>query len=497
MKAQLSATPALLLTVRHADGRRSAYRTARLPIVIGRGGDSHLVLSDSKVSRHHVRIYYRNKCMVVEDLGSKNGTYIEGRRIPPRKLIMANGHITVGRTRMMISLDSGKTHGNVEVLTTKPKPRSEHKEAETRIDFGIARHPHLKIEPLPHSARKIISHSMYQKYAEIAAQKDIAAALQALRRKAMHILPAIRNINYLFFKNNSFFLENFTATASSEFPTVYNVVRDEERGILLKSVGDLEITKKVLIPVKSCSNMLLIMDIDIKRRLSSQQMEKLLELNTLIDFSAATIESLLLRDELNQVFVKMVETIVGTVEAKDTYTYGHSERVCRYATIIGEEMHLGAEQKKNLIVSALCHDIGKIAIPDAILKKPARLNFDEYEDMKNHPNIGAAIVRNIPDVEKFIGGIKHHHERWDGTGYPDGLRGDSIPLFARIIAVVDAFDAMTSGRNYTGFVDTNVAAERLVTESHDLFDPEILQVFAQACQQGRIHKEHNTCMPAA
>ena len=497
MKAQIAPTPSLVLAVRHADGRRSTYRTPRLPIVVGRGGNSNLVLSDNKVSRHHLRIDYRSNCIVIEDLGSKNGTYIEGRRVPPRKLVMVNGNITVGRTRIALSLDSGKARGPVEVLSHKPKPRSTGKEAETRIDLGMARHPQMKIEPLPHSARKIITHSMYQKFAEISAQKDIAAALLALRRKAMHILPSIRGINYLFFKNNSFFLENFTNTANSEFPTVYNIVRDEERGVLLKSTGDLQIIKKAIIPVKSCSNMIMIVDIDINRRLSTQQMEKLLELNTLIDFCAAALESLLLRDELNQVFIKMLETIVGTVEAKDTYTFGHSERVCRYATVIGEEMQLGTEQKKNLIVSALCHDIGKIAVPDAILKKPSRLNFDEYEDMKTHPDVGAAIVRNIPDVEKFIGGIKHHHERWDGTGYPDGLRGDNIPLFARIIAVVDAFDAMTSGRSYTGFVDGSVAAEQLITEGRDLFDPEILKIFATACQQGRIRKEHDTCMPAA
>ncbi len=496
--AQPSPTPALRLTVRHADGRRSTYRTARLPIVAGRGGSSNLVLSDSKVSRHHLRVDYRSNCIVIEDLGSKNGTYIDGRRVPPRKLIMANGYITIGRTRIALSVDSGKAaRGHVELLPHKPKPRAASREAETRLDLGIARHPQFKIEPLLHSARKIISHSMYQKFAEIAAQKDIAAALQTLRRKVMHILPVIKNINFLFFKNNSFFLENFTATADSEFPTVYNLVRDEERGMLLKSSGDLEIVKKAIIPVKSCSNMLMLVDIDINRRLSNQQMDKLLEINTLIDFCAAALESSLLRDELNQVFVKMLETIVGTVEAKDTYTHGHSERVCRYATVIGEEMQLSSEQKKNLIVSALCHDIGKIAIPDAIIKKPTRLSLDEYEDMKTHPSVGAAIVRNIPDVEKFIGGIKHHHERWDGTGYPDGLRGDNIPLFARIIAIVDAFDAMTSGRNYTGFVDSDVAAEHLVTTGRELFDPEILLIFANACQQGRIRKEHNTCMPAA
>jgi len=497
MKAQLSSTPALMLTVRHADGRRSMYRTAQLPLVAGRGGSSNLVLSDSKVSRHHLRIDYRSNCIVIEDLGSKNGTYIDGRRIPPRKLIMANGHITIGRTRIALSIDSGKVRGNVELLTHKSKPHLPRREEETRLDLAMARHPQFEIKALPHSARKIISHNMYQKFAEIAAQQDIAAALQTLRRKAMHILPVIKNINYLFFRNNSFFLENFTSTADSEFPTVYNLVRDEERGVLLQSVGDLEIIKKAIIPVKSCSNMLMIVDIDINRRLSNQQMDKLLEINTLIDFCAASLESSLLRDELNQVFVKMIETIVGTVEAKDSYTYGHSERVCRYATVIGEEMQLSSEQQKNLIVSALCHDIGKIAIPDAIIKKPARLNFDEYEDMKTHPSVGAAIVRNIPDVEKFIGGIKHHHERWNGTGYPDGLQGDSIPLFARIIAIVDSFDAMTSGRSYTGFVDGTVAAERLVAEGNELFDPEILQIFATACQQGRIRKEHDTCKAVA
>lgn len=496
MEAQLSPIPSIVLTVRHRDGSRSSHRSTRLPIIIGRGGDNHLVLSDGKVSRHHLRVDYRAGGVVIEDLGSKNGTYIDGRKIPPHKLVMVDGKVTIGRTGLDFSIDTGRARVNTELPEVQPSTGEVADGTETRVDVSAAQHPQLMIEPLPHSARKIISHRMYQKFAEVADQKDISSALQKLRHKASTILPIIKNIDYLFFKSNSFFLENFTATAFSEFPAAYQYVRDEERSVLIKSIGDLEVVKKVIIPVKSCSNLIMLLDIEINRRLSLQQMEKLLELNTLVDFCASALETLLLRDEINQVFVRMLETIVGTVEAKDTYTYGHSERVCRYATVIGEELQLSAEQKKSLIVSSLCHDIGKIAIPDAILKKPSLLSADEFEEMKAHPLIGAAIVRNIPDVEKFIGGIKYHHERWDGTGYPEGLRGDNIPLFARIIALVDAFDAMTSGRSYTGFMDGDEAAERLITECKELFDPEIMQIFANACSQGRIRKEHDTCMPS-
>ena len=144
--------------------------------------------------------------------------------------------------------------------------------------------------------------------------------------------------------------------------------------------------------------------------------------------------------------------------------------------------------RKKILLSVHCATTSvKLLFPMRFLKKPTLLSVEEFEDMKSHPVIGAGIVRNIPNVEKFIGGIKHHHERWNGTGYPDRLKGENIPLLARIIALVDSFDAMTSGRTYIGFMRGDEAAERLTATGHELFDPEILKILCYC-----LHSRQNS-----
>ena len=492
MTAQLSPISAITLIVTRRDGSRSAYRSAGAPITIGRAGNNHLILSDEKVSRNHLRVDCRGGRIVIEDLGSRNGTHLNGKRIPPRKMVVANGKVTLGLTQIEFAINS---HQEEVAELCEPQQVGTGDEAPTKISPVGNFHPRFKVELLSHFSKKVLSYQTYKKFAEISNHHNIAQSLAVLSQKATAILPDLNDINYLFMQNNSFFQADIDKMAASEFASCYQFVHDEQRAVLIKTVGDLEIVKRIIIPVKSNANLMFLMEMEVNKKLSQTQIEKLLELKTLVDFCAPSFESLLLRDELDQVFLKMLETIVITVEAKDTYTYGHSERVCRYATIIGEELDFTREQKKNLIISALCHDIGKIAIPDTILKKPTLLSVEEFEDMKSHPIIGAGIVRNIPNVEKFIGGIKHHHERWNGTGYPDRLKGENIPLLARIIALVDSFDAMTSGRTYIGFMNGDEAADRLTAAGHELFDPEILKIFATACTQGRIQKEHNTFLP--
>jgi HD-GYP domain-containing protein (c-di-GMP phosphodiesterase class II) len=125
------------------------------------------------------------------------------------------------------------------------------------------------------------------------------------------------------------------------------------------------------------------------------------------------------------------------------------------------------------------------------LRKAALLNPDEYEEMKQHPVIGANIVSHLPNVKRFISGIKYHHEKWDGSGYPDGLVGENIPFFGRIVAVADVFDAMVSGRSYSGFLDEGDAVQRL-SEEKDIFDSDVVRAFGQAWQSGRLTQKTST-----
>ena len=177
---------------------------------------------------------------------------------------------------------------------------------------------------------------------------------------------------------------------------------------------------------------------------SVKQMDEIKRINEKLEDS---------KEQLEQAYLDMVQTLRYTVEAKDSYTRGHSDRVSEYSVLIGEKLGLPAEQIKTLRIGGLFHDIGKIGIPDSILLKPAKLTDEEYSQIKNHPSIGAHILGSAAIFQDIIPIVKHHHERYDGNGYPSKLKGEEIPYLARIAAVADTFDAMTSRRSYRGPID--------------------------------------------
>ena len=181
--------------------------------------------------------------------------------------------------------------------------------------------------------------------------------------------------------------------------------------------------------------------------------------------------------KLEQAYLDMIQTLRYTVEAKDPYTRGHSDRVSEYSVLIGEKMGLSEENIKTLRVGGLFHDIGKIGIPDSILLKTDKLSDDEYSEIKNHPSIGAHILGAASIFKNIIPIVKHHHERFDGRGYPSGLKGDEIPFLARIAAVADTFDAMTSKRSYRNALDLQFVKEEIQRCKGTQFDPQIADVF--------------------
>lgn len=183
------------------------------------------------------------------------------------------------------------------------------------------------------------------------------------------------------------------------------------------------------------------------------------------------------KEQLEQAYLDMIQTLRYTVEAKDSYTRGHSDRVSEYSVLIGEKLGLPEDQIKTLRIGGLFHDIGKIGIPDSILLKPAKLTDDEYSQIKNHPSIGAHILGSAVIFKDIIPIVKHHHERYDGNGYPSRLKGEEIPYIARIAAVADTFDAMTSRRSYRGPIDIEHVKEEIKRCEGTQFDPQIAEVF--------------------
>ena len=182
-------------------------------------------------------------------------------------------------------------------------------------------------------------------------------------------------------------------------------------------------------------------------------------------------------EELEKAYLESIETLRYTVEAKDTYTRGHSDRVSEYSYLIGKYLGLSEEDLKKLKLGGLFHDIGKIGVPDNILLKTEKLTDDEYSEIKNHPTIGAHILSNATMFKDIIPIVKHHHERFDGRGYPSQLKGEEIPYLARITAIADTYDAMTSKRAYRDPLPLEVVKAEFEKNAGTQFDSELVSVF--------------------
>jgi len=188
-------------------------------------------------------------------------------------------------------------------------------------------------------------------------------------------------------------------------------------------------------------------------------------------------ETLKFSDELGKDYVMVIRTLLEAIEIIDTYTQGHSARVAKYSLSIAEKLGLSPQEVRNIELSALLHDIGKIGVGSAILVKPGRLNEMESSLIRKHPVVGEGIVQQIEFLKSTRLLIRHHHERYDGQGYPDGLWGKEIPLGARIICVTEAYDSITSGCLYRQALPSKEAVKELQRGAGNQFDPLIVETF--------------------
>ena len=182
---------------------------------------------------------------------------------------------------------------------------------------------------------------------------------------------------------------------------------------------------------------------------------------------------------LREMFINTTKALAAAIDAKDPYTRGHSQRVAQISLEIAKEIGHSPSEQQKVNVAALLHDVGKIGIEDHILKKPSQLTDEEYNVIKQHPRWGAMIMGHINQLKEVIPGIQYHHERLDGSGYPEGRAGDQIPMLARIIAVADTFDAMTTDRLYQKAMDPQFVVGKLVEWKGTRYDPRVVDAMAR------------------
>ncbi len=208
----------------------------------------------------------------------------------------------------------------------------------------------------------------------------------------------------------------------------------------------------------------------------------------------ATMVEELKRDN-KMISEQAARTILKALDAKDSYTFGHSMRVAYFSLVTGTEAELSPVEMRELELSAIFHDIGKIATPDAVLNKPSRLSEEEFNIMKQHPDKSYEILKDFPDFQKIAENARLHHERYDGKGYPLGLKGEEIPVLARIILIADTFDAMTSTRPYRKGLPYEVAYEELEQFSGTQFDPNLVKCFISGMKKEALKNEDEFFIP--
>ena len=191
------------------------------------------------------------------------------------------------------------------------------------------------------------------------------------------------------------------------------------------------------------------------------------------------MENARLLKQLQLTYVATLKTLISVIEAKDPYTKGHTERVASYAVAIANRLRLPEPDRRRITFGALLHDIGKLGVTESILHKEGTLETGEWELLKSHPEIGARVVDKMEFLTGTADIVAHHHESWDGSGYPDGLKGEEIPLGARIVAVADSFDAMTTDRSYRRALSIDEAIERMNSAAGTQFDPKIVKLFVR------------------
>jgi putative nucleotidyltransferase with HDIG domain len=266
------------------------------------------------------------------------------------------------------------------------------------------------------------------------------------------------------------------------------VLTDEGTGITVRSALSVPLVSRTYQGVGQASveqvlGALTIFSDTTRGAFEQEDMELLRSLGSLM---AVAVANARMEERQRSTFLKTLESLAKSLEARDTYTRGHSQRVCEVSLMIGERLGFGAEALEELRVGTILHDIGKIGVPDAILNKPGRLTDEEFATMKSHPVVGYEICRPLMLSEGVLMIIRNHHEKLDGSGYPDGLKGGELPLSLRIVCVADAFDAMSSSRPYRSVMDINHVLAELSKGAGVQFDPVVVEALKELLPTQRM-----------
>ena len=273
------------------------------------------------------------------------------------------------------------------------------------------------------------------------------------------------------------------ARKNEQFITIHSFENSEYKDSEINKLTDCVIKDSIIVPLKPRDTLLGVIQLCNKKGSNSFSYEDLDLLKILGSQIAFVIQNSELFNNLEKAYLDTLSALTNAIDAKDSYTRGHSDRVTDLSVRLAKEAKLENSELEKIRLAGMLHDIGKIGIPESILNKPGRLDDQEFEVIKSHPVLGVSILGSVEFLQNVVPIIKYHHERYDGKGYPDKLKGNDIPYLARIVSIADTYDAMTTNRPYRKALTTEESLREIERCKGTQFDPELADLFIQMIQR--------------
>jgi putative nucleotidyltransferase with HDIG domain len=465
----------------------------------GRLGTLEIVLDDASVSRRHAEVRQADSCWWVRDLESTNGTYVNGVRLGPgERQLHPRDIVQFGKVAMMVELPEPDllspqsprvpSTGGGDQIIVEAEASSSWQEGFERLllDRNHSPRPGDQLMALLRAGHHLVS---------IESEEEL---LHSILNDAVHVLDAQRGAIVLAEGPDNDLKLKAIATGRGENSSRFNFSKalakrcfNQGQSILCSSVEeDEELSGAVSIADGAMASVLCVLLRTPRKHLGVIHLDRsywqkafteddLHLADALAAHVSAGIECAQLLRRQRELFLQTISALASAIEMRDAYTGGHTARVTAYSLLMGEQLGLTPKEMEDLRTGGPLHDIGKIGIDDAILRKPDKLTDAEFDTMKTHTTLGDDILKAIPEMREIRPIVRSHHERWDGRGYPDKLAGEAIPLLARVVAVADSFDAMTTRRPYnTNSVKTPEQAFVEVERCRGTqFDPQCADAF--------------------
>ena len=476
-------------------------------LTIGRNPENDLHLDDLQVSRKHAKIEQTDRGTILRDLGSGNGTYVGNRRVLEYRL-SPNDVIRLGEQEFRFESESGVEEGDVKGDSSVRFESGANKiveasRAENLFEtFFQAPKQAATQEQLQEAQRRL--QAVYAANQVITSERDLTKVFTVIMGQIFALVPAHNGVILLRDEQTGELVTEFVKTGSGtkeiviSSSIVHRAFKNGEAVIVQDAADDSRfeagmsiitqnISSAMCVPLKHQGDALGVVYVDTRGTTNAFVQGDLQLLVTLAGPAASAIKNAQHLRTIEQSYADTLTLLATTIEMRDHYTVGHTWRVTNFAIAIVRELGWSEEKIKECEMGGVLHDVGKIAINDAILQKPGRLTDEEFAKIKIHPERGARLLQEVPWLHPLIPYCLYHHERYDGKGYPYGLAGEEIPIEGRVVAVADTFDALTSNRPYRKGLDTEIAIGEITKGRGTQFDANVADAFLKAFREGKIN----------